>query len=117
VQPQRPPDPTRPILSIAFSPDGRMLAAASNDDVIKLWEVATGNLVATFVGPAGTTSVTFSPDGGGTLTTSDQNGTPVVWALDLKQVRKRLCSGPKPTLTPAEWSVQVPTEPYRRVCR
>jgi WD40 repeat protein len=107
-----------PILSITFSPDGRRLAAASRDGAIKIWDVDNGKLVATFAVPAGTTSVTFPPDGDGrTLTTSDQNGTPVVWAHDPKQVRERLCSKPQPTLTPDEWSVQVPTEPYRHVCR
>src|SRR5262249_12604671 len=107
-----------PILAIAFSRDGKRLAAASRDGAIKLWEVDTGELVATFTVVAGTTSVTFPPDGDShTLATSDQNGTPVVWALDPNQVRMRLCSVPQPTLTRAEWSVQVPTEPYRHVCR
>jgi WD40 repeat protein len=118
VQLQTSSDPAPPILSIAFSPAGKTLAAASRDGTIKLWEVGTGQLAATFTGPAGTTSVTFPPDGdGSTLTTSDQNGTPVVWALNPDQVRERLCSEPQPTLTRGEWSVQVPTEPYRHVCR
>src|SRR5262249_46733696 len=97
VQPRTPPDLTRPILSIAFSPDGKRLAAASRDGAIKLWDVDNGELVATFAVPAGTTSVTFPLDGDGrTLATSDQNGTPVVWALDPDQVRKRFCGGPQP---------------------
>ncbi len=55
-----------PASTVAFSPDGHTLAAGSWDDnsIVRLWNVPTGQLIATFTGHThGTYSVTFSPDG------------------------------------------------------
>jgi hypothetical protein len=50
------------IWSMAFSPDGRTLAAGSN--VVQWWDVATRKLIADRVSPGETvTDVAFSPDG------------------------------------------------------
>jgi parallel beta-helix repeat protein len=52
------------VRSVAFSPDGRLLASGSYDDTIKLWEVASGREVRTLTGhTADVESVAFSPDG------------------------------------------------------
>jgi len=50
--------------SVAFSPDGRLLASGSSDKTIKLWDVATGSEVRTLKGHTHyVLSVAFSPDG------------------------------------------------------
>jgi WD40 repeat protein len=55
---------TDTVRSVAFSPDGRLLASGSDDNTIKLWEVATGREVRTLSGHGwDVTSVAFSPDG------------------------------------------------------
>jgi WD40 repeat protein len=55
---------TGAVRSVAFSPDGRLLASGSWDDTIKLWDVATGSLVRSLSGHTDwVMSVAFSPDG------------------------------------------------------
>jgi WD40 repeat protein len=57
--------PTNAIVDVAFSPDGKMLAAGSWDDTIIFWDVATGQPVGEpFIANLGGVSrVAFSPDG------------------------------------------------------
>ncbi|CRG89821.1 Vegetative incompatibility protein HET-E-1 [Talaromyces islandicus] len=50
--------------SVTFSPDGQILASASSDSTIKLWNTKTSSELQTLIGHAGwIRSVTFSPDG------------------------------------------------------
>jgi WD40 repeat protein len=52
------------ISTVAFSPNGALALSGSNDNTMKLWDVATGTLVRTFVGHSNWVhSVAFSPDG------------------------------------------------------
>ena len=63
-----------PVNSVAISHDGTRLVSGSSDHTLKLWDVASGELIRTFEGHAsGVSSVAFSPDGirllsGGTVT-------------------------------------------------
>ena len=54
-----------PVSTVVFSPDGNTIASGSWDDsMVRLWDVPTGQLIATFTGHTyGTYSVAFSPDG------------------------------------------------------
>lgn len=52
------------INAVAFTPDSRYIATASDDRTVKMWHVATGLEMRTFSGHRGAVkSVCFSPDG------------------------------------------------------
>jgi len=67
------------VRSVAWSPDGETLASASDDNSIKLWEVASGKQKATLSGYSGSVnSVAWSPDGD-TLASGSEDGSIKLW--------------------------------------
>lgn len=74
-----------PISDIAFHGDGQMIATASRDRLIRIWDISnafTPRLVATFYGHSRpVTSICFSPDGERLVSASDDQSIRL-WDLD-----------------------------------
>lgn len=67
------------VLATAYSPDGRIIAAAGQSDTIRLWDRASGDLVGTLPGhPERVMDVKFSPDGR-LLASCSTDGTVKLW--------------------------------------
>ena len=67
------------VVSIAFSPDGSILASGSADNTVQLWDTVTELPIATLIGhTAMARSVAFSPDGS-ILASGGHDGTVRLW--------------------------------------
>ena len=112
---------------MAFSPDGRTLAAAGTDGTVWLWNVTDparpARLGQPLAGPTDTvtsvtnavSSVVFSP-GGRTLAAGNRDGTVWLWNLDVDDAIQRVCATTGNTLTPARWEQYIPELPYDPPC-
>lgn len=74
------------VLSVAFSPDGKLVVTASLDKTARVWEVDTAKPIAILGGQAGAVrTAIFSPKGDFILTASD-DGTARVWETGTNKV-------------------------------
>jgi WD40 repeat protein len=74
-------DHQRPIVSVAFSPDGKFLASGNPFEPIDLWDLQTGTVVRRFEHQQGGMQLRFSPDGK-TLASGSMEGSVRLWDVD-----------------------------------
>ena len=79
--------------TLAFSPDGKLLACGSNDSTVKMWNSNTGELISTFTGHlSSVSSLTFSPDGN-TLASGGADGTVRFWDIKKRKPLQNRITG------------------------
>lgn len=81
---------TGKVLSLAFSPDGNLVASGSTDNTLRLWRVVQGSLLRTMRGhPFPVLAVDFSPDGT-ILVTGSTDGLVRLWRVSDGRLLKEL---------------------------
>ncbi|MCG6138663.1 MAG: hypothetical protein MET45_29390, partial [Nostoc sp. LLA-1] len=86
---------TSGVYFVTFSSDGSLLATASDDQTVRIWDVNTGECLKMFTGHTNRVwSVKFSPDGE-MLTSASHDETIKLWSVRTGECYKTL-QAPRP---------------------
>ena len=107
----------RGVTSVAFSPDGKLLASGSEGGSIILWDLVSRQpITPQLAGHQGNiNSIVFSPNGE-ILASGSHDKTIILWDINVHSWRARACRVANRNLTSAEWDRYMGHEPYRRTC-
>jgi WD40 repeat protein len=106
--------------SVAFSPNGQLLASASVDKTVILWDISKPDAPRPIGQPlAGHSdavrSVAFSPNGQ-LLASAGYDKSVILWDVDEVSWVKLACAIANRNLTQAEWRQYLGSRPYGKTC-
>ena len=104
-----------PVWSVAFSPDGRTLAAADASALV-LWDVPSGGRQGILPGGVQATNSVASGLGGQVVAVGGSHGRVVLWNTDRQSWQRLACAVANRNLTAGEWQRYLSPEPYHRTC-
>jgi len=91
------------VKSVAYSPDGKYIATGSRDNSVKLWEVATGRELRTFLGHLSTVNaIDFDPTGK-LMATGSSDKQIIIWEVVTGSEMLRI-SGHQKSVTSVDFS-------------
>jgi WD40 repeat protein len=99
---------------MAFSGDGKILVTADNDNIVRIFDVASGRRLGDLVPVVNPANVLVRPDGKQVAVIMPA-GTQV-WDLDPDHLRTEACRRAGRNLTTQEWDRYFPDEPHHPTC-
>jgi WD40 repeat protein len=105
------------VTSLAFSPDGAVLAAGYADQTIALWDIDTHQAIGEPLtgAPENVLSLAFTLDGTKLLSGS-LDGTLLYWDVSLDSWVSKVCDLAGRNLSNTEWEQFFPYQTYRKTC-
>ena len=98
--PGYPGDPTGRVYALAFSPDGKMLAAGNEKGMVNLWQIEQPHTAPRELAThSGVWSVAFSPDSRYLAAGANQTNAFQLWDLDNPEIDPLLIPDPQTTAT------------------
>jgi hypothetical protein len=105
------------VTSLAFTPDGSLLASSSQDKTIRLWDTATAQPIGLpLVGHSQwVSSLNISPNGKW-LASAGADKTVRIWDISFQDWQSLACQIVRRNLTGEEWQQYLPDEAYHLTC-